>query len=31
VERVKAPVETVEAEVFGKPVFELIFALGDVS
>ena len=27
-ESVQAPVETVEAEVFGEPIFELIFALG---
>ena len=25
---IQAPVETIEAEVFGKPVFKLIFALG---
>jgi hypothetical protein len=30
-ESVEAPVETIESEVFGKPVFELVFALGDVN
>lgn len=31
VESVKTPVETIETEVFGKPVFELVFTLGAVS
>lgn len=30
-EGVEAPVEAIEAEVFGKPVFELVFALKAVS
>jgi hypothetical protein len=30
-ESVEAPVETIESEVFGKPIFELVFALGGVS
>jgi hypothetical protein len=30
-EGIETPVETIEAEVFGKPVFKLIFSLGRVS